>query len=746
VNQDGTGDFTIIQTAIDSCSINDTIRVYPGIYYENLFIDKSLSLVSNYEFTGNENDIISTILDGDQQSSVIRLEGEDDDYIDVYICGFIIQNGTGWHADNGFFPHKQGGGIRSENVLLNLKKNFINNNRAYSGGGLYLKNTYTNLSGNIISKNNAYSLGGGMLLHDSSNITFDDQSFNSIYLNFTGRGADIAKSEFCPLINVIVDTFTVSDPDFFHIYAYDTGGRYQPDEIIYSIQNAKIEQVERDLFVSADGDDHNSGFTAAEPLQNISYALALIKADSLHPRTIHVADGLYSPGLNGQYFPLHMKSYVSVVGESMENTILDAEAGIHIIHARDFIEGEYLDQPLVKYYTVKNFKMIHGYWGSYIHIQKNAYPTFENIICADSYNIDYCILENTRSYGLNIENMVFRDNICGRAIINIGGYEVSNFHNVIVKDSEPHEDPEIQKGGGITISNNGGNGYVYTANLVNCQITNVSDLCTIWPFSGSAFACGEGGKANLVNCTISDNTTLNGAGVLVCYASELNIYNSILYGNTLRELIVDGSYDHVNTLSVHNSLVEGGYSNILNVDANNYDWDDETNLDEDPLFAFFGEVPYSISAGSPCIDAGTLDLPAEVELPAYDLAGNPRIVGETVDMGAFEFQGNGISSEELEVRSINMSVYPNPFNPNNRDHCTSIKFNLLQGCDVSLDIYNVKGQKVKSLMDAYASRGEYTCRWDGRDENGKQVSSGQYICKLMVDEEMKAVRKIVILK
>ena len=51
-----------------------------------------------------------------------------------------------------------------------------------------------------------------------------------------------------------------------------------------------------------------------------------------------------------------------------------------------------------------------------------------------------------------------------------------------------------------------------------------------------------------------------------------------------------------------------------------------------------GNTPYQITDGPPCIDAGTLaNLPDFIESSEYDLAGNPRIVGDSIDMGAYEW-------------------------------------------------------------------------------------------------------------
>ncbi|MEA2097419.1 MAG: FlgD immunoglobulin-like domain containing protein, partial [Candidatus Cloacimonadota bacterium] len=73
--------------------------------------------------------------------------------------------------------------------------------------------------------------------------------------------------------------------------------------------------------------------------------------------------------------------------------------------------------------------------------------------------------------------------------------------------------------------------------------------------------------------------------------------------------------------------------------------------------------------------------------------------------------------------------YPNPFNPS-----TSISFTLADDSDVELIIYNIKGEKVRSIYNSfvYAEQVE-TVVWDGNDANGKQVSSGVYYYKLITD-------------
>jgi len=69
--------------------------------------------------------------------------------------------------------------------------------------------------------------------------------------------------------------------------------------------------------------------------------------------------------------------------------------------------------------------------------------------------------------------------------------------------------------------------------------------------------------------------------------------------------------------------------------------------------------------------------------------------------------------------------YPNPFNP-----VTNISFDVAFSDKVSLVIYDLLGNRVKTLLDTYVAPGRYTMSWDGTDESGVNVSSGVYIYTL----------------
>jgi len=68
---------------------------------------------------------------------------------------------------------------------------------------------------------------------------------------------------------------------------------------------------------------------------------------------------------------------------------------------------------------------------------------------------------------------------------------------------------------------------------------------------------------------------------------------------------------------------------------------------------------------------------------------------------------------------------PNPFNPS-----TEIRYYLPEKCSVSLDVYDVTGVLVARLSEGYRDKGTHTVSWDGRDRNGRQMSSGVYFYRL----------------
>jgi hypothetical protein len=84
--------------------------------------------------------------------------------------------------------------------------------------------------------------------------------------------------------------------------------------------------------------------------------------------------------------------------------------------------------------------------------------------------------------------------------------------------------------------------------------------------------------------------------------------------------------------------------------------------------------------------------------------------------------------------------YPNPFNPT-----TNIRFALPEAANVTLRVYNINGQLVRTLVSGSMDAAHHSIQWDGVNENGTQVASGIYIYRLQAGSFVQT-RKMTLLK
>ena len=115
----------------------------------------------------------------------------------------------------------------------------------------------------------------------------------------------------------------------------------------------------------------------------------------------------------------------------------------------------------------------------------------------------------------------------------------------------------------------------------------------------------------------------------------------------------------------------------------------------------------------------------------------------TGQMTFLDFQMEAITStNDLPVLITKLySNYPNPFNP-----ITNIAFSLDEASHVTLEIFNVKGEKVKTLIDSELPAAEnYKFEWNGTDTNSKSVASGVYFYKMRTGTYT-STKKMILLK
>ena len=807
-----------IQAGIDAATDADTVLVQPGTYVENINYNEKLITVASLFLTTQDTTYISqTVIDGNQNGSVVTFESGEDST--AFLTGFTITNGlvsgsypvyygggisfrdnsspslanvtitgnsavsgggilcygsspsltnvtitgnsssSGWHecGGGGIYLHSSspslinvtitgnsanahGGGIRCQYSSPSLVNVTITDNCAVdyyyggSGGGIYCTGGNPSLENVTIADNSANGSGGGIYcaggnpslinvtisgntanigggircqssspslmdvtisgntaIHNGGGIyciggspSFDAVDRCNIFLNFAGLGCDLYASD-CPTIDVIVDTFTILQPDDYFAYPIDN--------FTFDILNAKVEQINQDLYVSPDGSDENSGLTVDDPLLTVNYALTKILPDSTNPLTIHLSNGTYSPSVTSEIFPSYCRSYVSLLGEDEAFTILDGEGMSNII---------------------------------------------------------FCYNDNNFS----IENMTIQNGNAfeGGGIYCIGGSPSLN-NVTITGNSAGYYD------GGISCRNNSNPSLVnvtITGNSANsgggiCCITSSSSLVdvtitgNITTNYGGGIYCYQSNPC-LVNVTITGNSASYGGGIYSYEASSPSLTNCIVWNDSPQEIYF-AQYNNPNSITISYSDIQNGEAGIVTNNSGIVNWL-EGNIDDDPIFIGTGDHPFMLQDLSPCVNAGIPDT-TSLNLPEFDLAGNSRVYGGRIDMGAYENQNVVVSTNENLIPLITKlnQNYPNPFNPT-----TTINYSLKENGKVSLNIYNIKGQKVKQLVSNSAcqlsagqlSAGQHSVIWNGKDDNNKSVASGIYFYKLKTDNFEKTKKMILL--
>ena len=94
----------------------------------------------------------------------------------------------------------------------------------------------------------------------------------------------------------------------------------------------------------------------------------------------------------------------------------------------------------------------------------------------------------------------------------------------------------------------------------------------------------------------------------------------------------------------------------------------------------------------------------------------------------------------LPVSTALVGNFPNPFNPE-----TTIRFTLSHAENVEINIYNVRGQLIRTLVNGYVNGGRHNVVWNGLNDNGNPVGSGVYFYR-MTAGEYQSVRRMMLIK
>jgi hypothetical protein len=115
------------------------------------------------------------------------------------------------------------------------------------------------------------------------------------------------------------------------------------------------------------------------------------------------------------------------------------------------------------------------------------------------------------------------------------------------------------------------------------------------------------------------------------------------------------------------------------------------------------------------------------------------IVDETTEYD-FEMLTSVDNEEVVSLATELKNNYPNPFNPE-----TNVIFTLKKRENVKMEIFNIKGQKVRTLIDHVLAAGNHSVVWKGENDSNQDVSSGIYYCKMQTSSYSQ-VNKMILLK
>ncbi len=209
----------------------------------------------------------------------------------------------------------------------------------------------------------------------------------------------------------------------------------------------------------------------------------------------------------------------------------------------------------------------------------------------------------------------------------------------------------------------GGGLYVYSLSSEDVFLgNNVFSEDSAQQYDGGNSFVYSLGKVSIINNTFNGGSSPNSSGRLLLWIPRDNaqayIYNNIFWqGNSPQNVDVGIAKSYNTKVEFFNNITSCPIpygTGICVALSNTHNYQYGNNISQDPLFKN-PPVDLHISAGSPAIDRGNISAPM---IPDKDKDGNPRIVGDSVDIGAYEYQETGGSEGEIPVHRGRIFVFP----------------------------------------------------------------------------------------
>jgi hypothetical protein len=423
--------------------------------------------------------------------------------------------------------------------------------------------------------------------------------------------------------------------------------------------------------------------------------------------------------------------------------------------------GCYIEFKSSKSLTVTGFILAIGTQNdSIVFTVEGGSSLWAGIFFLYSYNQDtscfkYCRIEKGAKSYPNPNGGLF--SICNSANIHIENCELKHgsasggggaiftmfVSNILIKNNLIHHCSVTQRGGAILIGGQSNHcfivsnritsniadygGAIYISDASPKIINNIFDNnhANFGGVMGMIDAYWEpNGYYYFTNNTMAHNyASVAGPGIWMLDAT-LGIYNCIFYHNygpTEPHQIYLAEWGNP---YFYNCAIEGGLTGISTIDSIAFPGIFENCIEANPWAIGNIDNPYMLTAGSPCINAGII-LP-ELEIPDYDFAGNNRIVMDSIDIGAYEFQVISRNSPEYHIHEF--KAFPNPT-------AGMIRLTIPETNEKSsiLELFSITGQKLET----------YIVQTDNPELNLSGIKKGIYFLRLKTDQKT-YTQKIII--
>lgn len=359
---------------------------------------------------------------------------------------------------------------------------------------------------------------------------------------------------------------------------------------------------------------------------------------------------------------------------------------------------------------VNNVEIYGGFNGNETDLIQRNYTTHETILSGD-IDADETLLNNSYTIvnGSGTDTTALLD---GFIITNGNADGVTE---ITARGAGMYNDagsPEVSNckfsgnsavfGGGVYNVNNSSPG-ISNCSILDNQATasgggllnvNSSPFVVNTLFSGNSADNGGGlfndatSSAIVTNTTFSENTAVFNGGAIFNGNSNPNLTNIIVWNNTADGITTTASSSVFNSTSspvisfslIANSGGSASWNNSIGIDNGN-------NLDTDPLFQDSTSGDFALNDNSPAKNVGTPDVTG-LNLPAIDLAGNPRIFDGIIDMGAFE---NQIACPSANILYVSASATGNNLGTSWADAYTDLQDALDNNCAGVAEIWVAAG-------------------------------------------------------